>query len=229
MVSRRTSNSAHLGQTQSNEHSKLVIKNQRPGRKSLSVIHCIPKFSKVLPTKHMSEAQKALQKKIRKKAIGAPLPTSESESNRTIDNSDMVFNSFSREINSKQTISAELSIEPVTKNKSKIQRYDRQHHEPEITIIPKYPHLLSQQQPLGVRLLNDPNGGHASGNEKEKEIIPQRAKSHIFIIKKDDFEKLLPTNPTLFSSYIFLPSMNCFVHPFLLPYHQLIPAILNQT
>ena len=47
--------------------SKLVMKNRRAGRKSLSLIHCIPKFSKVLPTKHMSEAQKALLTKIKSK------------------------------------------------------------------------------------------------------------------------------------------------------------------
>ena len=65
MISRKPSNI--VGQNQNQEHSKLVIKNKRPGRKSIGLIHCIPKFSKVLPTKHMSEAQKALQNKIRRK------------------------------------------------------------------------------------------------------------------------------------------------------------------
>ena len=45
--------------------SQLVMKNKSSGRKSCSLIHCIPKFSQVMPSKHMTDAQRALQTKIR--------------------------------------------------------------------------------------------------------------------------------------------------------------------
>ena len=54
--------------TKRGEHSKLVMKSKTTGRKSVSSIHCIPQFSQV-PSKRMSEAQKALQQKIKAKSL----------------------------------------------------------------------------------------------------------------------------------------------------------------
>ena len=185
------------------EHSKLVMKQKTSGRKSASLIHCIPKFSKVLPSKHMSAAQKALQEKIKSRKI---------KNSDTVDMSDQeenytgagLFNDSVVETSSYKCPVSELTIKPIV-NKIE-ERTDKRDYKtstienlPELTIIPKYPHLL---QP----------------NTIPKFISKEEIESSMkfLILNKDDFERILSTNP-VFSTYIFLPKLNVFVHPLVVP------------
>ena len=164
--------------------SKLVMKNRSAGRKSMSLIHCIPKFSKVLPAKQMSEARKALLTKIKSKQND-----NEEEYPYMSGHSDIKV-----EENYQNFLSPELTIEPVRKKPRPSQEYS-ECDQPEITIIPKYPQLLPTAPPSQQSLIST---------------------MQLLALKKEDYEKLLPTNP-IFSSYIFLPSLNLFVHPLVFP------------
>ena len=170
--------------------SKLLMKNRRAGRKSLSLIHCIPKFSKVLPNKNMSEAQKALLTKIKSKQnetdcneedeYPEDLPVE-----RYRGDNNLTFHNFSP---------PELTIEPARRRP----RHNQQcveSSQPEITIIPKYPQLLPAVTPAQQNILST---------------------MQMLVLRKEDYEALLPTNP-VFSSYIFLPSLSLFVHPLVFP------------
>ena len=175
--------------------SKLLMKNRRAGRKSVSLIHCIPKFSKVLPNKHMSEAQRALLTKIKSKH-------SENEQEDEDDQSDMREESGSEldirvhhnSLPYHNFLPPELTIEPA-RSRPREQPECIERAQPEITIIPKYPQLLPSVTPSQQSLLST---------------------MQMLVLRKEDYETLLPTNP-VFSSYIFLPSLNLFVHPLVFP------------
>ena len=155
------------------------MKNRSAGRKSMSLIHCIPKFSKVLPAKKMSEARKALLSKIKSKQ----------------NENDEEYPDMSSDSDLHQHFLApELTIEPVRKRPRQSQEYSGC-DQPEITIIPKYPQLLAPAPPSQQSLVST---------------------MQLLALKKEDYENLLPTNP-IFSSYIFLPSLNLFVHPLVFP------------
>ena len=129
----------------------------------------------------MSEARKALLSKIKSKQSEndyQDLPGPGLSSNRPL--------------NIQNFTPPELTIEPARKRPRQSQDYS-ENDGPEITIIPKYPQLLSSVSPSQESFL-----------------------STILVLKKDDYERLLPTNP-IFSSYIFLPSLNLFVHPLVFP------------
>ena len=167
--------------------SKLVMKNRSAGRKSMSLIHCIPKFSKVLPAKQMSEARKALLTKIKSK-----------QNDNDEEYPDMPgmpgHSEIKVESNYQHFLAPELTIEPVRKRPRPSQEYPES-DQPEITIIPKYPQLLPTAPPSQQNLLST---------------------MQLLALKKEDYDNLLPTNP-IFSSYIFLPSLNLFVHPLVFP------------
>ena len=183
------------------EHSKLVMKQKTSGRKSMSLIHCIPKFSQVLPSKHMSVAQKALQQKIksRKNENADTEDSFDGESNYH-----RLLNKAVVETRSCKFPVPELTIEPIV-NKFEKRNYGREKETlkttevPELTIIPKYPHLL--QTDTIPKFIS-------------KEEIESSMK--FLILNKDDFERVLSTN-SVFSSYIFLPNLNVFVHPLVVP------------
>ena len=202
--------------TKRGEHSKLVMKSKTTGRKSVSSIHCIPQFSQV-PSKRMSEAQKALQQKIKAKSL-------EEDSHKLQQNiySPADSDHFYRDMSSsatnraKKTNSAtsyyefplpELTIEPsrsrpeACKLKLKVEEEDKSFDTPppEITIIPKYPQLIVPEQVPSIMT---------------ESLISSTMNN--LILRKDDFEKLWPTNP-LYSTYVFLPRLNVFVHPLAVP------------
>ena len=160
--------------------SKLVMKNRSAGRKS-NLIHCIPKFSKVLPAKQMSEARKALLSKIKSK-----------QNDTDEEYPDMPGHSDS-DLH-QHFLAPELTIEPVRKRPRQSQD-SSECDQPEITIIPKYPQLLPPAPPSQQNLLST---------------------MQLLALRKEDYDNLLPTNP-IFSSYIFLPSLNLFVHPLVFP------------
>ena len=161
--------------------SKLVMKNRSAGRKSMSLIHCIPKFSKVLPAEQMSEARRALLTKIKSKQN-----ENDDEYPEMPGNSDSDLQ--------QHFLAPELTIEPVRKRARRSRDFSGC-DQPEITIIPKYPQLLPP----------------APVNQQNLVSTMQ-----LLALKKEDYENLLPTNP-IFSSYIFLPSLNLFVHPLVFP------------
>ena len=157
--------------------SKLVMKQKRTGRNS---VHCIPKFSQVLPSKPMSAAQKALQDKIRSKHQS---PSTSSTDQEPILN---------------DSTGSELTIEPT----SRVMKRDKHVKVvPDLTIIPKYPHLTQIK----------------SDNEEESRLSGTTGnKSGLhFVLSKDDFEKISQSNPIFYSSYVLLPGPNIFVHPLL--------------
>ena len=182
--------------------SKLVMKNRSAGRKSVSLIHCIPKFSKVLPAKQMSEARKALLTKIKSKQNDDEYPDMPGPSDSDLH---------------KHFLAPELTIEPVRKRPRQSQD-NSDCDQPEITIIPKYPQLLPPAPPSQQNLVST---------------------MQLLALKKEDYENLLPTNP-IFSSYIFLPSLNLFVHPLVfptqllnlpppgLPVHPVVSSVLSE-
>ena len=178
--------------------SKLVMKNKTTGRKSNSLIHCIPQFSQVMPSHTMTVARRALLQKIESKG---------NENKAEERNTDYASEDW-RRISANDTNSCasnnlpppELTIEAISRNFSG-RDFDSKTEEsasqcqfivPEISIFPKYPSILH--------------------------TIP-RSSSFIatcmsnLVVPKESFEKLSQINP-FFSGYIFLPKLNFFVHPF---------------
>ena len=202
--------------TKRGEHSKLVMKSKTTGRKSVSSIHCIPQFSQV-PSKRMSEAQKALQQKIKAKSL--------EDSHKLQQNiyppvdsdhfyRDMSSSAINRPNKSSSTSYyefplPELTIEPIRSRPEASQwkfkaeegdgSCDSDTPPPEITIIPKYPQLIVPEQVPSMLT---------------ESLISSTMNN--LILRKDDFEKLLPTNP-IYSTYVFLPRLNVFVHPLAVP------------
>ena len=192
-----------------NSYSQLVMKNKTSGRKSLSKIHCIPKFSQVMPSKHMSQAQRALQLKIKTKNSISNGIKHENHDNQL---SEITYNpqygtSF-REFHEPKL--PELTIE-FAKNSSKTrkQQLKKENNEqvPEITIIPKYPTSVSNLQ-------SQETFSHGRIMNPSTELI--RNTMNLLILSKEDFENISCTNP-LFSTYIFLPKLNVFAHPLVVP------------
>ena len=183
------------------QHSKLVMKQKTSGRKSMSQIHCIPKFSQVMPSKHMSVAQKALQQKIKSRK------TDNADTEDSFDRDSNYFgllNNAVFENNSCKFQVPELTIKPIVKkleNKSyeSGKETSKSMEVPELTIIPKYPQLLQ----------TDTIPKFISKEEIESSM-------RFLILNKDDFERVLYMNP-VFSTYIFLPKLNVFVHPLVVP------------
>ena len=176
-------------------HSKLVMKNKTTGRKSNSLIHCIPQFSQVMHSHKMTVARRALLQKIKSKG---------DERKAAKRNTDYAIEDW-RRISANGTNSGapndlpELTIKTIRRNSSG-RDFDSKTEEsasqcqfivPEISIFPKYPSILH--------------------------TIP-RSSSFIatcmsnLVVPKESFEKLSQINP-LFSGYIFLPKLNFFVHP----------------
>ena len=177
-------------------HSKLVMKNKTTGRKSNSLIHCIPQFSQVMHSHKMTVARRALLQKIKSKG---------DERKAAKRNTDYAMEDW-RRISANGTNSGasnnlpELTIKTIRRNSSgrdfdsKTEESASQCIVPEITIFPKYPRILptSPQNSFTSNLL-----ASCMSN---------------LVVPKESFEKLSQINP-LFSGYIFLPKLNFFVHP----------------
>ena len=179
--------------------SKLLMKNKTTGRKSNSLIHCIPQFSQVMPSHTMTVARRALLQKIKSKG----------NENKAEERNTDYAGEDCRRISANDTISCacasnnlpppELTIKEIRRNssgrdfnsKTEESASQCQFIVPEISIVPKYPRILH--------------------------TIP-RSSSFIascmsnLVVPKESFEKLSQINP-FFSGYIFLPKLNFFVHP----------------
>ena len=204
-----------------NSYSQLVMKNKTSGRKSLSKIHCIPKFSQVMPSKHMSQAQRALQLKIKTKNSISNGLKHENQDNHL---SEITYNphygtSF-REFHEPEL--PELTIEfAKSSSKTRKQQLKTENNEqvPEITIIPKYPTSVRNLQSKetishGRRFQCSNVQGQEMIMNPSTELI--RNTMNLLILSKEDFETISCTNP-LFSTYIFLPKLNVFAHPLVVP------------
>ena len=182
----------------------------------MSSIHCIPQFSQV-PSKRMSEAQKALQQKIKAKSLEEDTHKLQQNIYSPADSDHFYRDMSSSATNSpKKTNSAtsyyefplpELTIEP-SRSRPEASKWKFKSEEgdgscdtppPEITIIPKYPQLIVPEQVPSIMT---------------ESLISSTMNN--LILRKDDFEKLWPTNP-LYSTYVFLPRLNVFVHPLAVP------------
>ena len=188
--------------------SKLVMKNKTTGRKSNSLIHCIPQFSQVMPSHKMTLARRALLQKIKSKG-------SEKKAEEIQERNNVSFGIESRRISTIETHNyatnnlppPELTIKTIRRNsfgrESKTKEGASESIVPEITIFPKYPRIL-HELPRASSILSSNLLASCMSN---------------LIVAKEDFEKLSETNP-FYSDYIFLPKLNFFVHPLVVP-HQL--------
>ena len=184
-------------------HSQLVMKNKtQTGRKSPRLIHCIPKFSQVMPTNQMTMARRALQNKIKSKRASLHNMDNVTKSDnklRTINttNQDQILNLF-----------PELTIELVRNEESR-KKINPDFLVPDVTIIPKYPHFTTEE-----KLMSSTVNNHSVQKDKLKNKV---------ILNREEYEALLPTNP-VYSLYIFLPDLNVFVHPLAVPPNMILDS-----
>lgn len=186
--------------------SKLVMKNKTTGRKSNSLIHCIPQFSQVMPSHKMTLARRALLQKIKSKS-------NEKKAEEIQEKNIVSFGEDSRRISTTETHNyatnnlppPELTIKAIRGNsfgrESKPKEGASESIVPEITIFPKYPRIL-YELPRASSIISSNLLASCMNN---------------LIVAKDDFEKLSEKNP-FFSDYIFLPKLNLFVHPLVVPH-----------
>ena len=186
--------------------SKLVMKNKTTGRKSNSLIHCIPQFSQVMPSHKMTLARRALLQKIKSKG-------NEKKAEEIQERKFVSFGEDSRRISTTETHNyatnnlppPELTIKAIRRNsfgrESKTKEGASESIVPEITIFPKYPRILNEL-PRTSSIISSNFLASSMNN---------------LIVTKEDFEKLSEKNP-FFSDYIYLPKLNFFVHPLVVPH-----------
>ena len=186
--------------------SKLVMKNKTTGRKSNSLIHCIPQFSQVMPSHKMTLARRALLQKIKSKDIEKN--AAEIKERKTVSAEEdwrRISTSVTNNYATNNLPPPELTIKAIRRNssgrESKTKEGASESIVPDITIFPKYPHFL-HELPSTSSIISSNLLGSCMNN---------------LIVTKEDFEKLSEKNP-YFSEYIFLPKLNFFVHPLVVPH-----------